>query len=73
MYNFLVYDPSVLLRDIRTELFQLDEILRWENNDEINEDREDILEWRNWVFSQMMPRQRKKPVIPPEEEYCGLW
>ena len=73
VYNLLVHDASKILREIRTEIMQLDEILRWENNDEINRDRAELIEWRNWILSQLMPRQRKKPTLSLEEEYYGLW
>ena len=73
MYNFLIYDTSAIMRDVRTEIMHLDEMLRWEVNEELNRDREDLLEWRSWISAQLMAPVVKPPVIPEEEEYHGLW
>lgn len=73
MYNFFVYDTSILLREIRTEILHLDDMIRWEPSEELNQERLDLFEWRNWVCTHLMAQQRKEPFIPEEEEYHGLW
>lgn len=72
-YNFFVYDTYGILQEIRMEIMHLDEILRWDFDEEISREREELLEWRDWIFAHLMAPRTKQPVVPPEEEYCGLW